>query len=76
MAGMVGGKCMKILAVSDTHGDRDILAAILKQQPNLDGYFYAGDSELPANDPLFKIYRAVAGNIDLIRIFHDRYSNY
>lgn len=30
---------MKILAVSDTHGDRDILAAILKQQPNLDGYF-------------------------------------
>lgn len=32
---------MKILAVSDTHGDRDILAAILKQQPNLDGYFYA-----------------------------------
>lgn len=54
---------MKILAVSDTHGDRDILAAILKQQPNLDGYFYAGDSELPANDPLFKTYRAVAGNM-------------
>ena len=39
LAGMVGGKGMKILAVSDTHGDRDILAAILKQQPNLDGYF-------------------------------------
>ena len=24
---------MKILAVSDAHGDRDILAAILKQMP-------------------------------------------
>ena len=55
---------MKILAVSDTHGDREILATILKQQPQLDGYFYAGDSELPADDPLFETYRAVEGNMD------------
>ncbi|MDE3281818.1 metallophosphoesterase [Lacticaseibacillus parahuelsenbergensis] len=55
---------MKILAVSDTHGDREILATILKQQPDLDGYFYAGDSELPADDSLFQTYHAVEGNMD------------
>lgn len=55
---------MKILAVSDTHGDRAILETILKQQPDLDGYFYAGDSELPADDSLFQTYHAVEGNMD------------
>jgi len=55
---------MKILAVSDTHGDREILAKLLERHPNLDGYFYAGDSELPASDVLFTTYHAVAGNMD------------
>lgn len=55
---------MKILAVSDTHGDREILTALLKQQPHLDGYFYAGDSELAADDGLFQQYEAVEGNMD------------
>ena len=45
---------MKVLAVSDTHGDREILTALLKQQPHLDGYFYAGESELDYDDCLFQ----------------------
>jgi len=55
---------MQILAVSDTHGDAAILQRLLDRHPNLDGYFYAGDSELAANNPLFATYHAVAGNMD------------
>lgn len=55
---------MKLVVVSDTHGDAEILKTILKQQPDADGYFYCGDSELTANDPLFDTYQAVAGNMD------------
>lgn len=55
---------MKILAVSDTHGNSLILKELLLQYPDLDGYFYAGDSELRATDPLFKTYAAVVGNMD------------
>lgn len=55
---------MKIIAVSDTHGDKGILETILNQQPDADGYFYAGDSELTADDPIFTTYHAVLGNMD------------
>ncbi|WP_461225008.1 metallophosphoesterase family protein [Lacticaseibacillus suihuaensis] len=55
---------MKLVVVSDTHGDRAILETILRQQPGAAGYFYAGDSELTAADPLFDTFRAVAGNMD------------
>ncbi|KRK70326.1 YfcE family phosphodiesterase [Lacticaseibacillus nasuensis] len=55
---------MKILAVSDTHGDRAILSTILARHPALAGYFYAGDSELPASDDLFTQFAAVRGNMD------------
>lgn len=55
---------MKILAVSDTHGDAQILKELLIQYPDLDGYFYAGDSELQSSDELFKTYQAVEGNMD------------
>ncbi|WDF83403.1 metallophosphoesterase [Lacticaseibacillus pabuli] len=55
---------MKILAVSDTHGDAQILKELLIQYPDFDGYFYAGDSELQSSDDLFKTYQAVEGNMD------------
>ncbi|WP_125705368.1 YfcE family phosphodiesterase [Lacticaseibacillus daqingensis] len=55
---------VKIVAVSDAHGDRGILLKILKQQPDAEAYFYAGDSELAADAPVFQTYRAVAGNMD------------
>ncbi|MCI1987046.1 MAG: metallophosphoesterase [Lactobacillus sp.] len=56
---------MKLVVVSDAHGDAAILQTILTQQPDADGYFYCGDSELAASDPLFKTYRAVSGNMDI-----------
>lgn len=56
---------MRLVVVSDTHGDKQILRMIAKQQqPNADGYFYCGDSELPASDEIFETYQPVTGNMD------------
>ncbi len=55
---------MRLLAVSDTHGNDLILQELLVQYPDLDGYFYAGDSELAYTNPLFQTYAAVLGNMD------------
>ena len=35
---------MKILLVSDTHGDNESLQSLYKQYPNMDLYLHAGDS--------------------------------
>jgi putative phosphoesterase len=55
---------MRILAVSDTHGDKLILEELLMQYPDCAAYFYAGDSELDADSSVFQTYQAVLGNMD------------
>ncbi|WP_462399453.1 metallophosphoesterase family protein [Lacticaseibacillus pantheris] len=55
---------MKILVASDTHGDALVLQELLTEYPHMDGYFYCGDSELRASDPLFATWHAVQGNMD------------
>lgn len=55
---------MRLLVVSDTHGDDLILQELLLEYPDLDGYFYCGDSELPADHCVFQTYQAVIGNMD------------
>lgn len=55
---------MRLVVVSDTHGDKAILQTIIAQQPDAAGYFYCGDSELPASDEVFDTYQAVTGNMD------------
>ncbi|MFD1428964.1 metallophosphoesterase [Lacticaseibacillus mingshuiensis] len=60
---------MKLVAVSDTHGDKAILEAILAQQADADLFLYAGDSELPADDSMFARYQAVRGNMDFDSAF-------
>ncbi|WP_054750870.1 YfcE family phosphodiesterase [Lacticaseibacillus thailandensis] len=55
---------MKILVASDTHGDDLILQELLTEYPHMDGYFYCGDSELRASNPLFQQWQAVQGNMD------------
>ncbi len=56
---------MKMLVVSDSHGDRDILVK-LKQQfsSQVDALFHCGDSELPADDVLWSTYHVVGFNMD------------
>ncbi|MYV18010.1 metallophosphoesterase [Furfurilactobacillus milii] len=56
---------MKLLVVSDSHGDRDILVTLADQfKGQVDACFHCGDSELPANDPLWATYHVVGGNMD------------
>ena len=64
---------MKILVVSDSHGDEKILKELVNTYPNMDYYLHAGDSGLD-RDTLYP-FESVKGNTDyypfdeLIRIY-------
>ena len=64
---------MKILVVSDSHGDEKILKELVNTYPNMDYYLHAGDSGLD-RDSLYP-FESVKGNTDyypfdeLIRIY-------
>ena len=55
---------MKILVVSDTHGEIDNLRKVLTKHPNMDLYLHAGDSELSPEE-LFP-FITVKGNRDYL----------
>ncbi len=56
---------MKILAVSDNHGDKEALKNVLAMYPDMDHYIHCGDSEMMAQemDPRFI---KVLGNHDYL----------
>lgn len=54
---------MKIIVMSDSHGDKTTIEKVASQQA--DAYFHCGDSELSYNDPVFEKMYKVAGNCDL-----------
>ena len=54
-----------IIVMSDSHGDRDIVADIKKRyQGKVDAIFHNGDSELESSDPIWKGIYVVRGNCD------------
>ncbi len=56
---------MKYLVVSDNHSDRQILDELIKRyNGKMDGMFHCGDSELAANDIMWKYFTVVGGNCD------------
>lgn len=55
---------MKIVVLSDTHGDGDIIPTVIAQHPDADYYFHCGDSELSYDDPRIKDCKRVRGNCD------------
>lgn len=59
---------MKYLIVSDNHGDRGIIERLFtRYQDEVDEIIHCGDSELPANDPLWQGVHVVTGNCDYDR---------
>ena len=54
---------MKILLVSDSHGNNEAINMLLKQYPNMDLYIHCGDSE--SDEFSLYPYRSVMGNCDL-----------
>lgn len=56
---------MKLLVVSDNHGDRTIIEDIVAHyNGQVDLMVHCGDSEMATDDPLFKIMPSVQGNND------------
>lgn len=56
---------MKIVAMSDNHGDRQIIEQIInKYEGKVDAIVHCGDSELKADDPLVSKLQIVMGNMD------------
>lgn len=56
---------MKVLFVSDNHGDEEILQEIVTQfAGQVDGIFHCGDSNLAPSTPVMKNYATVIGNTD------------
>ncbi|MCR2820596.1 metallophosphoesterase [Lederbergia panacisoli] len=57
---------MKLLIVSDSHGNRAILKNIKTTYHNqVDAMIHCGDSELSASDPVLKGFSVVRGNCDM-----------
>lgn len=55
----------RILIMSDSHGDREIVDEIKKTYlGKVDAIFHNGDSELPADDPIWDGIQVVRGNCD------------
>ena len=55
---------MKIVVLSDTHGDAAIIPAVIASHPDADYYFHCGDSELAYDDAHIKDCKRVRGNCD------------
>ncbi len=53
---------MKILLVSDTHGNNLVLDLLVKRHPNMDLYIHCGDSE--SDEYSIMPFRSVRGNCD------------
>ena len=55
---------MKVLIMSDTHGDAEIINKVKGYHPEADAIIHCGDSELPYNHPYLQNVERVAGNCD------------
>lgn len=56
---------MKLLVVSDSHGDHQILQDLLNRYTGkVQGFIHCGDSELTADQPLSQQFWLVRGNMD------------
>ncbi|WP_034550891.1 metallophosphoesterase [Carnobacterium funditum] len=56
---------MKVLVVSDSHGDRDILVELIKKyKEKVDAMIHCGDSELAETDSVWQDMMTVKGNTD------------
>lgn len=62
---------MKIVVLSDTHGDPDVIEQVYKQEQDADAFFHCGDSELAYDDAHFHDMYRVKGNCDFDRNFVD-----
>lgn len=63
---------MRILICGDSHGNVDVLDAVLKKHPNIDLYLHTGDSEASSEFSLLP-FRTVLGNCDYCLDFPEHF---
>jgi len=62
---------MKILVMSDTHGDAEIIQTVKSRHPEADVVIHCGDSELDYDHPYLEGIKRVRGNCDRDKRFPD-----
>lgn len=55
---------MKLLVMSDTHGDEDVINRVRQFHQDIDAVVHCGDSELPYDHPYLQGVERVRGNCD------------
>lgn len=60
---------MKLLVMSDTHGDEEIIKIVRDRHPDVDVTVHCGDSELPFEHPYLEGVKKVRGNCDADKNF-------
>lgn len=55
---------MKLLVMSDTHGDAEVIKRVREANPDVDAYIHCGDSELAFDHPYLQGIKKVRGNCD------------
>ena len=55
---------MKLIVMSDSHGDQETIQSIRDRETGADGYFHCGDSELAADAGILQGVEIVQGNCD------------
>ena len=55
---------MKLLIMSDTHGDAEVIGKVRSFYPEADAVVHCGDSELPYDHPALEDIERVRGNCD------------
>lgn len=55
---------MKLLVMSDTHGNAEIIERVKQYHPDVDAVIHCGDSELPYDHPYLEDVHRVRGNCD------------
>lgn len=64
---------MKLLVVSDSHGDREVLENLVTTyKDEVSHMFHCGDSELDPNDPIWQHFTVVKGNCDYTSAYPDQ----
>lgn len=59
------GDCLRVLAVSDNHGNRSILTELIAvYKDDVDAFIHCGDSELSPADEVWNTMAVVRGNMD------------
>lgn len=57
----------KILILSDSHHEREVLMRIVEKHQNCEAYIHCGDSQLQSSDESLQPFYVVAGNTDFDR---------